>query len=632
MIGKLLGGRYKILEKLGSGGMAVVYKARCTLLDRLVTVKVLREELVSDGEFVRRFHREAQAVAKLSHPNIVNVYDVGQEDGVPYIVMEYIEGETLKDLIRREGKLEPKRALDIAVQICAALEHAHESGIIHRDIKPQNILITPQGRVKVTDFGIALAASGATVTHAGKIMGTVHYLSPEQARGEMVGKASDLYSTGAVLYEMLTGRVPFEGESPVSIALKHLQEPVVPLRQFVPALPLAVEQVVQRAMNKDPRLRFSSAKEMAAALQAAMRGEKLPFAVEEAGKGQPADWREETRFFERDSLGTAADKDRTPAAPARVSKKRKLRPYVWAIGVLLFLAFLGGGIYALDRWVIVPEVTVPMVQGKLLEEAMADLERSGLRGAVVGQEYSTEVGKNRVISQEPEAENVVRKGRTVKLVVSLGPQLLLVPNVKGKTLTEASILLANAGFKVGSVEPVYSDQFPVDQVVSQIPAADTQQPAGTPVQLIVSKGGAPQSVEMPSLVGLRLDTAQFELSRLGLVLGKVEEKESGDFFVGQVTAQSIPSGTQVWPGETVDLTVSQGPGPAPKNAAVTVRVPAGNGEHQVVIVVDDRKDRREVYRGNHYAGDVVKESVRYYGQGKIQVFIDGKLVEEKGVS
>lgn len=624
MIGKVLGGRYKVLEKLGSGGMAVVYKARCTWLDRLVTIKVLREELVSDEEFVRRFRREAQAVAKLSHPNIVSVYDVGQEDGVPYIVMEYVEGQTLKDLIRREGKLKTEQALEIAVQICTALEHAHENGIIHRDIKPQNILVTSRGKVKVTDFGIARAASGATVTHTGKIIGTVHYLSPEQARGEIVGTASDLYSTGAVLYEMLTGRVPFEGESPISIALKHLQEPIVPLRQLVPTIPPAVEQVVLRAMNKDPRLRFSSAKEMASALQAAARGKKLPlpFAVSEAVGGEPASkWEEDTRSFEV---------VRNEAPPAQ-QKKRKIRPYIWAIILLAFLGFLGGGFYAVNRWIVVPEVAVPMVQGKVLEEAMADLERSGLKGVVVAQQYSNEVGKNRIISQEPEAESVVKKGRTVKLTVSLGPQLALVPNVKGKTLTEASILITNAGFKVGSIEPVYSDQVPADQVVSQIPAADTQQPVGTAVELIVSKGAAPQSIEMPSLLGLRLEAAEFEIKRLGLVLGTVGERESGEFFVGQVIEQDIPAHTQVWPGATVNLVVSKGPGPAPRNATVTVRVPAGDGEHQVVIVVEDRKDRREVYRGNHSANDLVRESVRYYGQGKIQVFIDGKLIEERNV-
>jgi serine/threonine protein kinase len=280
LIGKILGGRYEIKEKLGSGGMAVVYKARCTWLDRIVTVKVLRDELVNDEEFVRRFRQEAQAVARLSHPNIVSVYDVGQEDGTYYIVMEYIDGQTLKEMIKEKGKLSPEKAIDLTSQICSALEHAHENNIIHRDIKPHNILMTSRGKVKVADFGIARAAAETTVTHPGKIMGSVHYLSPEQARGEVVGISSDLYSAGAVLYEMLTGRVPFEGESPISVALKHLQDPIIRPRELDPTIPEPVEQVILRALNKDPKKRFSSAREMLKALKAAGRGETIDFLLE----------------------------------------------------------------------------------------------------------------------------------------------------------------------------------------------------------------------------------------------------------------------------------------------------------------------------------------------------------------
>lgn len=617
MQGKLLGGRYEILDKLGTGGMAVVYKARCTWLDRTVTVKLLRDELVNDEEFVRRFRREAQAVARLSHPNIVSVYDVGQEDGVHYIVMEYIEGKTLKELIREEGRLSPENSLEIALQICAGLEHAHENHIIHRDIKPQNILITNKGKVKVTDFGIALAATGATLTNPGKIMGSVYYLSPEQARGEMVGMASDLYSAGAVLYEMLTGKVPFEGESPISIALKHLQDPIIPPRQLVPSIPSAIEQVVLKALNKNPTARFKSAKEMATTLKAAAQGELPPdFFASDGGSDDDSSWTEETRGFKLDERRL------------RVRKKRKFRPsFIVSAGLVGVL--LAVGLYLLGvRLLMVAEVTVPSLQGKLINEALADLQAVGLKGTVASRQYSAEVGLDRVISQNKEPNSLAKQGSTVELTVSLGSQIGSVPYVRGKKLTEASILITNAGFKVGTIDPVTNNQVPIDEVIGQMPAGDTQAPLGSAINLIVS-GGAGQSQVMTKLVGMKLDMAKGEIARLGMVLGSVAEKESGEYFLGQVMEQDTPPGTMIMQGAIVNLVVSKGPGPIPKNANVVVKVPSNTVKvHEVVIMVDDRKDRREEYRGSHPSGDTINRTVRYYGPAKIQVYIDGQMIWE----
>ncbi|NPV91396.1 MAG: Stk1 family PASTA domain-containing Ser/Thr kinase [Firmicutes bacterium] len=616
MQGKILGGRYEILDKLGTGGMAVVYKARCTWLDRVVTIKLLRDELVNDEEFVRRFRREAQAVARLSHPNIVSVYDVGQEDGVHYIVMEYIEGSTLKELIREEGRLSPEKSLEIALQICAGLEHAHENHIIHRDIKPQNILITNKGRVKVTDFGIALATTGATLTHPGKIMGSVHYLSPEQARGDMVGMASDLYSAGAVLYEMLTGKVPFEGESPISIALKHLQEPIIPPRQIAPSIPEPVEKVVLKSLNKNPAARFKSAKEMAAALKAAARDE-LPadFIVSDGDSGEDPNWTDGTRAF-----------DKIDEKRLRGKKKRRIRTsFIVAAGLVGVLVAVG--LYMLGvRLLVVPEVTVPSVQGKLVNEALTDLQAVGLKGAVASQQYSAEVGKDRVISQSKEANSLAKQGSTVELTVSLGSQMGSIPNVKGKKLPEASIIITNAGYKVGTIEPVITNQVPIDEVISQMPVGDSQAPLGSAVNLIVS-GGTGQNEVMTKVVGMKLDLAKGEVARLGAVLGSVAEKESGEYFLGQVMEQDPPQGTMMAQGAIVNLVVSKGPGPIPKNASVVVKVPPTPAKvHEVVIIVDDRKDRREEYRGSHPSGDTINQTVRYYGPARIQVYIDGQEV------
>ena len=268
MIGKVLGNRYEIIAMLGAGGMANVYRARCTVLNRIVTVKVLRKELAEDKDFVRRFQMEAQAVALLSHPNIVSIYDVGEEDGVPYLVMEYVEGFNLKEIIRERGPLSATEAVNIGIQVCAALEHAHSKGIIHRDIKSHNILVTPGGRVKVTDFGLArvLSIPSVTMTQSGSVMGSVHYFSPEQARGEEVTPQSDIYSLGVVLYEVLSGHVPFQGDNPISIALKHLQEEPKSLRLENPTIPNVLEKIIFKAMAKDPKNRFSSAEQMQQAL------------------------------------------------------------------------------------------------------------------------------------------------------------------------------------------------------------------------------------------------------------------------------------------------------------------------------------------------------------------------------
>lgn len=270
MIGKMLGNRYEILEKLGGGGMAIVYKGRDTFLNRFVTIKVLRPEFTSDEDFIKRFRREAQAVARLSHPNIVNIHDVGQEDGIHYLVMEYIQGDNLKAIIRKNGQLAPEHAVRFAVQICEALEHAHENHIVHRDVKPHNILVTDDGRAKLTDFGIAMEATSGTITRTDTIMGSVHYLSPEQARGETATAKSDIYAVGILLYEMLTGKQPYSGDSPIAVALKHIQETPQPVDEVNDSVPAELAAVVMRAMEKKPEDRFKSAAELARYLEVAL--------------------------------------------------------------------------------------------------------------------------------------------------------------------------------------------------------------------------------------------------------------------------------------------------------------------------------------------------------------------------
>lgn len=624
MKGKVLAGRYEILGKLGSGGMAVVYKAKCTWLDRVVTVKVLRDELVNDEEFVRRFRQEAQAVARLSHTNIVSVYDVGQENGIYYIVMEFVDGPTLKEYIKQKGKISYQEAIDISIQICSALGHAHENNIIHRDIKPHNILITSKGKVKVTDFGIARAASGTTITYTGKILGSVHYLSPEQARGEVVGISSDLYSAGAVLYEMLTGRVPFEGESPVSVALKHVQDPIIPPRELEPSIPQTVEQVVLKALNKDPEKRFKSAQEMIQALKKAMRGGN----IDDLMGNEMTTKKEGAKTISKNQKKKIQinDLDRLENKPGR---KKKLRPVFWFISIIFIALLLTGLTYMGKQWVYVPEVKVPDVKGKLADEAIIELGKIGLQGEVVGQQFDNVIPKDHVIVQKPLPEEIVKKGRKVELTISRGAQQEKVPDVIGKDITEASIILGNFGFKLGNVEKVYHIETSEGRVISQVPSSGTYQPVGSAINLIVSLGPERGNAIMPNLIGGGLESAREQIKQLGLVLGSVVEEESTQYFVGQIARQEPAAGSQVIPDTVVNLVVSRGPGPSPLMAQVDLIIPSNGMQHEVVIIVEDLKGTREEYRALHNAGEQLIKQVRYYGSATIKVLLDGEVVSEE---
>ncbi|MBC7105416.1 MAG: serine/threonine protein kinase, partial [Firmicutes bacterium] len=399
MLGRVLGNRYEIIEQLGGGGMAVVYKARDRFLGRLVTIKVLRPEYTSDPDFVRRFRREAQAVASLSHPNIVSIYDVGQEDGIHYLVMEYVGGESLKDLIQRCGPLEPEHAADIARQVCRALEHAHARQIVHRDVKPHNILITPEGRAKLTDFGIARDLHSGTITYTEGFLGTAHYLPPEEVSGAPVGPQGDLYSLGVVLYEMLTGHVPFTGDTPVAVALKHVREEVPSLAGR--GLPGELARIVARATAKDPGRRYRRAAEMEQDLAGFL-------GLDEGPEYAPA----------------GEDEYQSPRRKPRERALRRRGAALLLAGTLLLVAgLLVGAWYGLRHYLRGTEVVMPNVQNLPVAVARATLEQLGLTNITVTSAYHDTLAEGLVISQEPAPDARVKKSRPVRLVVSLGPQL-----------------------------------------------------------------------------------------------------------------------------------------------------------------------------------------------------------------
>jgi len=599
VVGQTLGGRYEIIAKLGSGGMSHVYQARCAILNRIVTVKILRSELAEDKDFVRRFQVEAQAVASLSHPNIVSIYDVGEANGVPYLVMEYVEGLNLKEIIQKEGRLSPAEAINLGVQVCAALAHAHEKGIIHRDIKSQNILVTAAGRVKVTDFGLArvLSVPSATVTHSGTVMGSVHYFSPEQARGEETGPKSDLYSLGVVLYEAVSGHLPFQGDNPITIALKHLQDTPLSLRRENPAIPPRLEEIILKALAKDPAQRFQSAREMQQALS---DGSLL--------SGEESNEEDMTREL------------RLPV------RKRRLRPAAVVSLVLFLLLLAAGGAYAWSRWYFQGgDVTVPQVTSLTQDDASAKISAAGLQPQIQ-QINNDKIAAGIVVSQYPVAGYSTKKGHIVVLSVSKGPSSAWLPNVQGLKLAEAKTTLVNSGFTVKLIEQETSDPNTLPgTVISQDPAGDHYVTGNSEITLTVSKQPGSGSLVVPSLLGQTADQASATLKSLGLVLGKVSDEASLDFPQGLIASQDVSPGTAAQPGLVVNVVRSSGPGPQAYNMPVHVEV-REMGEVRVIIN-DALGKNRVVYDQVQFPGDVLDKSFELYGTGDIQIYFKGKLLE-----
>ncbi len=529
----LVDGRYRILNRIGSGGMADVYCAEDTHLGRQVALKVLHRRFAQDQEFVERFRREASSAAGLQHPNVVNVFDRGDHDGTYYIAMELLAGRTLKDLIKAEAPLEQTRAIDLGVQILRAAGFAHKRGVIHRDFKPHNVMVGAQDNVKVMDFGIARAGA-SEMTETGSIMGTAQYLSPEQAQGHGVTAASDLYSIGVIMYEMLGGRVPFEGESAVSIALKHLSEPPQRLALVRPDVNPALEAAVMKALAKRPEDRYANAEEFIAALESA---KAAIVSGANGGSQDTAAW------------APATFAPPPPPAPLPPVRQRGPRRWPWVVLVLILLAGIGVGVYELLQNV---RVTVPGEVGKQEDAATVDLDRRGFTVVVQRRESGEPVGV--VLAQTPEAGTKVDKNSTVTLQVSKGPGTTTVPPLEGETTSQATRALKNAKlFADTSVQ--HSDTVPKGQVISANPAAGASVPKGSRVQLLVSSG--PEQVQVPNVVGQDKATAHSNLKQSDLRYS--DSPQFSDQPVGTVIAQSPAGGGMANKNSQVQLTVSKGP-------------------------------------------------------------------------
>ncbi|MFF2528873.1 Stk1 family PASTA domain-containing Ser/Thr kinase [Brevibacillus sp. NPDC058079] len=621
MEGQRLGGRYQIESRVGGGGMAIVYKARDLILNRPVAVKVLRSHFGTDEDFVNRFRREAQAVASLSHPNVVGVYDVGQEGDTHYMVMEYIEGYTLKEVIIQRGALPVEEAVRIAEQICDALDHAHQNQIIHRDIKPHNIMIGKNGRVKVTDFGIARAVTSATITHTNAMLGSVHYFSPEQARGGITGEKSDIYSLGIVLYEMVTGELPFSGDSPISVALKHLQEPLPEPRQVNPAIPQSVENVILKALVKDPFLRYASASEMLEDLETCLfperlNEEKLTFPVdEEMTRVVPIitpDMLEGHTNGKTGGAGRGRYEQRTEEEDAKPAKKQwwvKALLWVGGIGLFFVLAFFGFNLL-LNLFPSVPEAQVPHVEGIEVTLAEKKIQDAKLVARIV-EEANDTIEKGMVIRQDPAPPMRLKENSVVTLYVSKGQQEINMPNLVTLPRATAEEALKSNGFKLENVTFVEEedDKAEVGTVIKQSPAANEKVfPTKTNVTVTISKGKA--FVKMPDVRNKSVEAAQVELFKRGLSVGEIKEVPTYTTDKPGIVLSTHPydPGMDVQKSVAVPLEVSNGQYPQDaKLANVPVYVEVVPGETlEVKIEVTDARGEAKVLHT-----DTVTENKEY---------------------
>ena len=569
MKGVILGGRYELLEKIGEGGMSEVYKAKCNKLNRLVAVKILKRQFANNEEILLKFKREATSIANLSDANIVNLLDVGSQDDIDYIVMEYVSGKTLKELINFNGKLNYGTAIKIALQIAKALDCAHRNNIIHRDIKPQNILVTESGEVKVTDFGIAKSTDSQTITNTTSIVGSAHYLSPEQAKGTYIDFRTDIYSFGIVLYEMVTGRLPFEGDSPVTVALKHLQEEPVPPKNINSAIPDSLNKLILKAIQKEPIKRYQNAKEIIHDLQKikenpdVMIGENLikaendntiimaPINASNSSKASKISRIEEE--YDEDEYDEEFDEDEE-YRPKKRKNKSSVKKTFTIIGIILVVIilgsigfFLGGGKGKNN------EVEVPNIVGKLFDDAKQEIQELELKLEVKATEKSDKP-ENTILETDPKAGVKINKGDTINVIVSAGEEQVNMPNFIGKEKASIEQYFKSNNFTNYTITEEYSDDVEIGYLISQKPSAGTKVSKNTEIIVVVSKGPETKLVDIVDVKGKTLDEAK-ELLK-GLNINVKEEITNNKEEEGIVLAQNIGP-TKILEGSPIELTVGK---------------------------------------------------------------------------
>lgn len=631
----VLDNRYKVIEKIGVGGMADVYRGYDELLGRTVAIKILHANFASDEGFVGRFKREAQNAGRLSHPNIVNMYDVGYDQGYHYIVMEYVEGQTLKEYIQERGKLSVDEAVKFAVAIAEGLEHAHAMGIVHCDIKPHNMLITKSGRLKVTDFGIARAMNSQnTMMYTNSVMGSAHYLSPEQASGKAIDGSTDIYSLGVVLYEMLTGRVPYEADTPIAVALKHVKDKLIPPTRYNPSIPPLLESVVMKALQKKPADRYRSVSEMIGDLR--MSGGFAGFGTSRmrqydfATQVLPPVNEMTSQLEELDEEVQEEEHKGILGTIAKIPQKYILLGSVVIFVVAFLWAFLSFGNFWSNA-----TVTVPNVVGKQVSVARNILEDNHLRVSV-SEVANSEVPAGKVISQTPASGESVKENHPVHLVVSKGAGDLTVPDLSGLTVDQAKQRLKDMGLVLGKITTQEDSSKPDGVIINQSPSADGKINKGQLVDVVVNKL-SPKKVTVPSLIGMTLKDARDALSSLEISLASINGSTDESSIV---TDQSVAAGKDIEQGGSIVLTTKATKASEEKKSessgsrtrgTVDVTVPAGSNHQEVKIVVKDDEGSTVVYDDVNRAGDRIVRKVSGVGDVRIKVYLNGALVQDQAL-
>ncbi len=637
LVGTVFQDRYEILEVLGSGGTSVVYKARDKVLNRLVTIKILRKQFAEDEKFVLRFRNEAQAVAKLSHPNIVRIYDVAFSGDMHYLVMEYVDGCSLKEYIDQNVPLPIDESLRIFEQLLSALQHAHENNVIHRDIKPHNILLDTKHNVRVTDFGLAVTAGNLGIeAAAGDIMGSIYYMSPEQIKGETVSNATDIYSAGVLLYEMLCACRPFSGKTAVDIARQHLKSNPMPPHKINPDISRELSSFTMKAIRRDMELRFSDTGQMLVELRAIMNKDRAVSvqslnldisSLAQTDSQHDNEQEEDVVVVKRHFM---PPEDMEPPKTAVFFRDKKPTPlFLMIVFALLLLLTFGVSMFSIlnslngDN----TEIAVRELRGMTLTEAQEALEADLLQ-YTVSYAYSDEHDKDIVISQSIMPGQKVKSGRTVELTVSQGSKTFFMPMIEGMTLSEARVTLNSYKVTLESTE-VVDEAVAAGRIISQDPAADTEIAAGSVVKVTVSKG---KEITVPDLRGRTEDDAMVYLVLQGLTLGEITREESLEYEEGYVIGQSLTAGEAILEGSSIDLVVSSGPGPENKNVRVSYTLPAGEErEYNIRIEIIDSKGTREEYNDRHQGGETIVRDVTIWGDGTVNVYLDGDLVYNQDV-
>jgi serine/threonine-protein kinase len=685
--GMYISDRYEIIDKVGSGGMADVYKAKDQRLNRFVAIKVLKPEYSSDKSFVNKFRGEAQSAAGLSHPNIVNVYDVGDDSGLHYIVMELVEGITLKRFIERKGKLDIKEAVGIGIQIAQGMESAHDNHIIHRDIKPQNIIISRDGKVKVTDFGIAKATNSNTITS--NAMGSVHYLSPEQARGGYSDEKSDIYSLGVTLYEMLSGKVPFAGDNTVSVALLHIQGEAMPLRELDPDIPVSIDKIVQKCMQKRPERRYHSASELIADLKRAISNPdgdfvQIPAFVapdsptinisDDLGKIKSSAYLDDDIHDHKSNNSNRISEDEDEDLDSVDTKMEKFVVigsiiaavvlFLVIVAVVVWFFFSGDKNKKPDEGIATelsatpsPELTpiptqlpsgetyeVPEVLGLTKEDAEQKIrDKAPDANIIYKEDFSDTIEEGRVMDQYPPGGTELDLTATVELTISTGPQSFELPNVYGLTEEQADKKLREKEL-VLEHEYVNSDEMETGRVISTSPERNTPVYKGDTVKVIVSTGPENKQVSVPSLIGMTEKQATKALTDIGLVKGAVTYEASDTYAEGKVTYQSNTAGQMVDPGTVVDIIISTGPDtPATEIkyiGQVTIDVNPfdyiGDGEAEIILEMEQdgwaTTIKQEMLSVSDFPLNISGIEGDGPSDGIVRMYVDGELFQIPGSS